>query len=67
MKNPIGDVLKVEDNQQNAGTLKPNQEDKSPGSKSMVKKQGNDNRFKGPIATFKINPKNFDWFMAGID
>ena len=33
----------------------------------MVKKQGNDNRFKGPIATFKINPKNFDWFMAGID
>ena len=55
MKNPIADLIKVEDEPEN----------KVSPAKSKAKHR--DVRYKGATEGFKINPKNFDWFMAGID
>ena len=55
MTNPIADMIKIED----AG-------DQNPKSKS-AKKQNDNSRFQNKTEGFKINPKNFDWLLAGID
>ena len=56
MKNPVADLIKVEDN-----------EESKEHPKSKVKRRSVENRFAGKTEGFKINPKHFEWFMAGID
>lgn len=57
MKNPVAELIKVED---------PDENKQSP-EKSKAKRRTADTRFAGKNEGFKINPKHFDWFMAGID
>ena len=57
MKNPVADLIKVDDNEEN----------KNAPDKSKAKRRTVDNRFAARTEGFKINPKHFEWFMAGID
>jgi hypothetical protein len=57
MKNPVADLIKVDDNEEN----------KNAPDKSKAKRRTVDNRFAAKTEGFKINPKHFEWFMAGID
>lgn len=56
MRNPVAELIKVEDGDEN----------KQSPEKSKVKRR-TETRFAGKNEGFKINPKHFDWFMAGID
>jgi hypothetical protein len=57
IENPVSDRIEIYDNKEIKNAL----------DKSKAKRRTVDNRFAATNEGFKINPKHFEWFIAGID
>src|SRR6056300_1513198 len=68
MNNPIAKLIKLEEGGDDNGGADPAYHPN--GAKSKAKsatKKKSEQTFSHPGASLKLNPKNFDWFLSGID